>query len=299
MTDSTATIQGLRDRLTGMLADWGAELAAVLKELEEKRARVAELEGGAAGRAGELEALKQRVDGQNTLIEALRGDAEEAQKLRAEVRSKDLDLERVSSELESKKELVRALRRDTDGAERLKTESRHKDKEIDELRAKLARAERQAGDAAAQLANLREAAAGKASEEQAELEALRSELEARKTLIKSLRADQERVGALQTSLEEKRDIIEQLEASINRHSNTIAELRRSVEMWKRKYQAVKGDSPTATTSVNLPTLSDTDVRVIEQIEKSSSGKADATIAIDMRRSLLEARRTAAQGNGEK
>ncbi len=44
MTDSTATIQGLRDRLTGMLADWGAELAAVLKELEEKRARVAELE---------------------------------------------------------------------------------------------------------------------------------------------------------------------------------------------------------------------------------------------------------------
>ena len=50
MTDSTATIQGLRDRLTGLLADWGAELASVLKELEEKRARVAELEGGAAGR---------------------------------------------------------------------------------------------------------------------------------------------------------------------------------------------------------------------------------------------------------
>ena len=49
MTDSTATIQGLRDRLTGLLADWGAELASVLKELEEKRARVAELEGGAAG----------------------------------------------------------------------------------------------------------------------------------------------------------------------------------------------------------------------------------------------------------
>ena len=50
MTDSTATIQGLRDRLTGLLADWGSELASVLKELEEKRARVAELEGGAAGR---------------------------------------------------------------------------------------------------------------------------------------------------------------------------------------------------------------------------------------------------------
>ncbi len=80
MTESTAT---LRDRLTGLLADWGAELASVLKELEEKRARVAELEGGAAGRADEVEELKQRIDGQNTLIEALRGDAEEASKLRA------------------------------------------------------------------------------------------------------------------------------------------------------------------------------------------------------------------------
>ena len=79
MTDSTPTIQGLRDRLTGLLADWGAELAVVLKELEEKRARVAELEGGAAGRHGEVEELTQRIEGQNTLIETLRADAEEAQ----------------------------------------------------------------------------------------------------------------------------------------------------------------------------------------------------------------------------
>jgi chromosome segregation ATPase len=296
MTESTATIQGLRDRLTGLLADWGSELALILKELEHKRARVAELEGGAAGRADEIEALKQRIDGQNTLIEALRGDAEEASNLRTEIRSKDLEFERVSSELESKKELVRALRRDTDGADRMKADSRKKERELEELRSKLQRAERQASDTNQELASLREAAAGKASEEQAEIDALRSELEARKTLVKSLRADQERVTALQASLEEKRDIIEQLEASINRHSNTIAELRRNVEAWKRKYQALKGDSPTATTSVNLPSLSDTDVRVIEQIEKSTGGKTDSTIAIDMRRSLLEARRTAAQAN---
>ena len=115
MTDGTGTVQALRDRLTGLLADWGAELVTVLKELEEKRARVAELEGSAAGRNGEVETLRQRVDGQNTLIEALRGDAEEASKLRTEVRNRDLELERVNSELESKKELVRALRRDTDG----------------------------------------------------------------------------------------------------------------------------------------------------------------------------------------
>ena len=174
----------------------------------------------------------------------------------------------MSSELESKKELVRALRRDTDGADRVKTEARNKDREVEELKAKLQRAERQAGEAAEELAALREAAASKASEEQSELEALRSELEARKTLIKSLRSDQERVAPLQASLDEKREIIEQLEAAMNRHSNTIAELRRSAETWKRKYHALKGDSPTATTSVNLPSLSDTDVRVIEQLEKA-------------------------------
>jgi chromosome segregation ATPase len=299
MTDSAASVQGLRDRLTGLLADWGSELSAVLTELEEKRARVAELEGGAAGSHDEVEQLKQRIEGQNTLIEALRGDAEEASKLRTEVRTRDLELERVSSELESKKELVRALRRDTDGTERVKAEVRNKDREIDDLKARLQRAERQAREAAEQVATLREAAASKTSDEQSELEELRSELEARKTLIKSLRSDQERVAALQASLDEKRDVIAQLEAAINKHSNTIAELRRSADTWKRKYHAAKGDSPTATTSVNLPSLSDTDVRVIEQIEKSTGGKNEATIAIDMRRSLLEARRTAAQGNGEK
>ena len=94
-------MQGLRDRLTGLLADWGSELAVVLKELEEKRTRVAELEGNVAGRHNQLETLQQRIDGQNTLIEALRGDAEEASKLRVEVRSRDLELERVNSELES------------------------------------------------------------------------------------------------------------------------------------------------------------------------------------------------------
>jgi chromosome segregation ATPase len=298
MTDSTASIQALRDRLTGLLADWGSEFALVLKELEEKRARLAELEASAAARHDELESLQQRIDGQNTLIEALRGDAEETSKLRAEVRARDLELERVTSELESKRELVMALRRDADGAERLKFDSRHKEREIEELKGKVQRAERQAADATEQAASLREAAAGKASAEQSEIDALRSELEARKTLTKSLRADQERVTALQASLDDKVEIIEQLEASINRHSNTIAELRRSADTWKRKYQAAKGDSPTATTSVSLPSLSETDVRVAEQLDTGVGARNEATIAIDMRRSLLEARRTA-QGGGEK
>jgi predicted RNase H-like nuclease (RuvC/YqgF family) len=118
------SIQDVRDRLTGLLADWGAELSAVLQELEAKRIRVAELEEGAAGRHHELDSLKQRVEGQQTLIEALRGDAEDSSKLREEVRSRDLELERVMSELEAKKDLVRALRRDVDSVERVKTDGK-------------------------------------------------------------------------------------------------------------------------------------------------------------------------------
>jgi chromosome segregation ATPase len=299
MAERNTTIQGVRDRLTGLLADWGAEMSLVLKELEEQRARVAELEGGAAGRHDELQALQKRVDGQQNLIDALRGDAEEASKMRNEVRDKDLEFERVSSELDSKKELIRALRRDAESADRLKTDAKVKDRDIEELRAQLKRAEAKAEQATQEAAAAHEAADGRVREEQSEVETLRSELEARKTLIKSLRADQDRVATLQASLEEKREIIAELEASMNRHSNTIADLRRSGEQWKRKYLSAKGDSGTATTSINLPTLSDTDVRVIEHIEKVTDQKMDSTIAIDMRRSLLEARRTAAQGSGEK
>jgi chromosome segregation ATPase len=294
-----SNVPDLRDRLTGLLADWGAEVSEVLKELEQRRARVAELEGSAAGRDGELESLKQRVEGQNSLIEALKADAEEASKLRNEIRDKDLEFERVSSELESKKELVRALRRDADSSDKTKSELRQKDRELDELRTRLQRAELKLAESSSEIAALREAAASRESEEESELEALRAELEARKSVIKSLRADQERVTALQASLEEKREIVEQLEATIGRHSNTIAELRRSADTWKRKYQAARGDSGTATTSINLPTLSDTDVRVIEELDATPGRKADATIAIDMRRSLLEARRTVAKVNGEK
>jgi chromosome segregation ATPase len=295
MVERNTTIQDVRDRLTSLLADWGSELNAVLTELEDKRLRLEQLEGKAAGRDDELQSLQRRVEGQEQLIETLKVDAEEASLLRDEIRSKDLEFERVSSELESKKELVRALRRDAEGADRLKGDAKRKDRELEEMRMKLQSAEHRAEEFAKELAALREAAEGRQNEDQSELEALRSELDARKTLIKSLRADQERIATLQASLEEKREIVEQLESAINRHSNTIAELRRSADAWKRKYQALRGESGTTTTSVNLPTLSDTDVRVVEELEKAAEHRPDATIAIDMRRSLLEARRTAAQG----
>lgn len=294
MAERNTSIQSVRDRLTGLLADWGAELSLVLKELEDKRTKLAELERGTASRNDEMQALHKRLEGQEQLIATLQGDADEVARLRKEVRGKDLEVERLSSELDSKKELVRALRRDAESVDRLKADAKIKDRDLEELRTQLQRSEQRSAAVAAERDALREAASGRVSEESAELDALRAELEARKTLIKSLRADQDRVTTLQSNLEEKREIIEQLEASINHHANTIAELRRSAEAWKRKYQTVKAESPTATTSVSLPTLSDTDVRVIEALEHTAD-KTEATIAIDMRRSLLEARRTAGQG----
>jgi chromosome segregation ATPase len=298
MADRQASIQDVRDRLTGLLADWGTELSIVLKELEEKRVRLEELESRHAGRDGELQLLQKRVEGQEQLIETLKAEGEEAGKLRTEVRAKDLEFERVSSELDSKKELVRALRRDAEVVDRMKADAKVRDREIEDLRGQVRRAEQRIEEQAKELSAVREAA-GKANEDSAELDALRAELEARKAMIKSLRADQERIGTLESSIDEKREIIEQLEASLNKHSNTILELKRSAEAWKRKYQGVKGHSSTAETSVSLPTLSDTDVRAIEHLEKSVETKSDSTIAIDMRRSLLEARRAAAQGSGEK
>jgi septal ring factor EnvC (AmiA/AmiB activator) len=298
MGERQLPIQMVRDRLTGLLADWGAELSMVLKELEEQRARLAELEG----KNSDVEALRKRIEGQESLIETLKADAEDASKLRKEARGKDLDVERLTSELESKKELIRALRRDAEGADRLKAVARLKDREIERLKAEAVQAAQRANAAVVEAEALRAAEAGHESQESAELEAVRAELEARKTLIKSLRADQERAAALEASLEEKRDVIAQLEASINRHASTIAELKRNADAWKQKYQSLRGGRP-GESSVQLQALSDTDIRTIEDIDKTIESKvvenkADATIAIDMRRSLLEARRTA-QGHGEK
>jgi chromosome segregation ATPase len=294
MTDRELGIDQIRDRLTGLLADWGTELSAVLEELEDKRARVAELEG----RAADLEMLQKRIDGQDGLIATLTADAEEASRLRQEVGAKDVELERLSSELESKKELIRALRRDAESSDRLKSDAKLKDREIEALKAQLAEAAQRGAAFEAELETLRDA--GARSDESAELDALRAELDARKTLIKSLRADQERATRLEASLEEKREVIEQLEASINRHAATIAELKRSAEAWKRKYQGLKSGNSAAAMSATVPALTETDVRAMEQLEKQGAAPPpDATIAIDMRRSLLEARRAAAQANAEK
>jgi chromosome segregation ATPase len=239
--------------------------------------------------------LEERIRGQGELIDTLKSEAGSAAELRSEVRAKDLEIERLSSEIESKQELVRALRRDAESVDRLKAEVKLKDKEIAGLHKEQRQAEKRIAELTAELESLRESSESKGSHEKAELEAVRAELDARKTLIKSLRADGDRVAALETRLDEKRDIIAKLEASINKHVETIAELKRSGEMWKKKYQELRSRDPAAT-SMEIPSLSQTDVAALQQLEATDVPSADHTIAIDMRRPLSEARRKAQNQN---
>jgi chromosome segregation ATPase len=284
-------IEELRERLTSLLADWGAELSMVLRELDAKRLRLEELEELAASHDGNVKELNKRIEDQGGLIEALREDADRVSTLRRELDAKDGEMQRLRSELSSKQELIKALRRDAEQADRLRSEATVKDKEIAQLKADNGRAEQRSRELAKELESSRQTAeSGQAA---AELEAVRAELEARKTLIRSLRADAERAAALEARLEEKREVIEKLESSINHHSDTIAELKRNAESWKKHCETLKEARPAGLAALSSSELS--------EIEGSSIGQErpeDRTIAIDMRDSLLEARRTAGRGRGK-
>ena len=120
-----------------------------------------------------------------------------------------------------------------------------------------------------------------------ELEALHAELDARKTLIKSLRSDLDRLSSLEDKLEEKRGVIAKLEESVDRHAMTIEDLHATIDRLKSKGGRRSGKRSREPVDVTLPPLSSTDVqRALEEPE------VDHTIAIDMRESLIEARRSA-------
>jgi chromosome segregation ATPase len=296
MARQETTTDALRERLTTLLADWGAEMSMLLRELDDARKQVADQDSKKVNHGRELKTLEERNRGQAELIETLKGEASSAADLRGEVRAKDLEIERLASEIESKQELVRALRRDTESVDRLKADVKLKEKEIAGLYKEKRQAEKRIGELGAEVESLRDNAESAGSHDKAELEAVRAELDARKTLIKSLRADADRVAVLESRLEEKRDIVSKLEASINRHVETIAELKRSGETWRKKYQELRSHDSSPSPTIEVPGFTDTEVAAIKELERTDvAGVApDSTIAIDMRRPLSEARRKSAQ-----
>lgn len=289
MTDPETPIGTIRERLSGLLADWGEDFSSLLTELEEKRARLNELETDAVDNTQKFQSLSRQVEAQDTLIESLNLEADEATALRQEIHDRDLELEKKSAEIGSKHELISALRQDTEGIGRLKGDGRVKDQEI----ARLVIEKEQAVQHAAELT----ASTLTGIDTAAELEAVRAELEARKSVIESLRGDAGRAQALEAQLEEKRDVIAKLEVSVDRHAGSIAELQQTIASWRAKYAALKTQVPStaSTTSPVPPGLTGDELQSLDCAEDVSGDLIDATVSVDMRKSLL----TAQQAHGNK
>lgn len=289
MTDLETPIGTIRERLSGLLADWGEDFSSLLTELEDKRARLDELETDATDKTQKVEALSKQVEAQDTLIESLNLEADEATVLRKELQSRDLELEKKSAEIGSKQELISALRQDTEGIGRLKGDGRVKDQEIARLMIEKEQAEQHAEELTASTLTGIDTAA--------ELEVVRAELEARKSVIESLRGDAERAQALEAQLEEKRDVIAQLEISVDRHVGSIAELQQTIASWRAKFAELKSREPSegSATSPALPELTGGELQSLESAEDVSGDLTDATVSVDMRESLLKAQ----QAHGKK
>lgn len=298
MADQETPIGTIHERLTGLLADWGTDISMFLKELEEKRALLQEFEAETACQSNKVEALNRRIEAQDTLIESLKIEAEEAVTLRKEIHAKDQELERKNSEIDSKHALIGGLQQDAEGTARLKGDGRAKDQEI----ARLTREKQHAEQDAAELKDefkIFTASTLTGVDAMAELEAVRAELDARKSLIESLRGDAARALALEAQLEEKRNVISKLEAYIDQHVNTLVDLQESIATWKGKYAAPtsRSSSSDPLTSTDPTELIEEEPKPLESVEDVSTGHADETVSINMRKSLFEAQKVARSPEG--
>ena len=288
MTDQQTPISTIPERLSALLTDWGTEFSMFLKELEEMRALVQELEAEASSESNKVEALNKRIEAQDTLIESMKVEAEKSVTLRREIDAKDQELEKKNIEIGSKQELITGLERDADGIERLKGDGRVKDHEIARLTKEKQHAEQDVAELKDEF-KIFTASTLTGVDAMAELEAVRAELDARRSLIESLRGDAQRAQSLEVQLEEKRNVISELEAYIDRHVNTLADLKESVATWKGKYAA-----PTAT---DLTKLLAEEPQPLESVEDISADYADGTVAIDMSKALFEAQKVARSPGG--
>jgi chromosome segregation ATPase len=286
MADSETPIATIRERLTGVLADWAAELSAVLSELEEKRSRLEEIEATESARSREVETLEKRLEAQDALIESLNVDVGEAASLRKELHDRELELETRNSEIESKQVLIGALRRDAEGIGKLKGDGRVKDQEIARLMQEKQDAEQRAAEVSEEFEILT-ASTLTGRDAVKELEAVRAELDARKCLIDSLRSDAARAKDLEAQLEQKRNVISQLEASIDQHVSSIAELQEAVSEWKTRFAEVKSGT-TEGDSATIPSLGELSDEDLQALGLGDTGEKplDATISVDMRDTIL-------------
>ena len=279
MADLDTPIETIRGRLTELLADWGAEMSVVLKDLED---------------------LRERVDGQDKLIKTLSADAEEAGNLRKAMQATELEAEKLRSEVESKSDLVKALRKDADQAVGLGKALKSKDEEIAKLSKANTALESRLADAEERLSDAEETMA-KSHDDSTELKAMRAELDAKTSLIKSLRTDAERAETLEDRLDEKRATIGELEKSIDSQSATISELKESVQRWKDRYAALKSAHDIADSMIStMPdVVAEATADPDDDAETIVDKIAERTLAINMRDALKDARDAAEKPKKEK
>lgn len=298
MTDLGKTIASLHKQLSAMREEIEGGFGSLFEELEEIESAAEKLRSAEGNHGKRLKQLEERAEGQSELIETLTQEAEEARSLREELRERELEIEKLNSELDSKSDLVKALRRQAVDADQLKATGKQRDKKIFEQQHQLDRKQKELDRATAEIAELKaelEAENENSSDDtvidHAELEALKSELDARKSMIRSLKADGKRAESLELQLEAKTEAVDALEDAIDQHVSTIAELRRSVEAWKAKYQAAKGEKleDKDETMTELPAFTTTEVKALKEMDVSADEPSSETVAIDMRDSLKEAR----------
>jgi len=296
MSELDTTTEALRERLTDLLAEWGAQMSCVLTELEQTRRRLETAEQASVQGEKRIAELSERLRAQDELIDTLRAEGETASELRRELNAREVELERLTSELESRQDLIRGLRREAEDAERTKRELERKTGELDGLKRDNERLEAESRELQRRVRQLEEAADAESAGGSAEIASLKAELEARKSLIKTLRADGDRSRALEARLAEKRQLIQQLEETVNRQASTIEELKRKAQAWRSKYRTLKQGDMVSTTTTDVASLTDTGIPELPQSLAQDNGVVDQTIAIDMRQSLREARRVARLGD---
>lgn len=301
MTESKKTFDRLQERVEAMRKQIESDLLSLSKDMDQARDLVEDLATAESDWDKKIRQLEERAEGQGELIETLTQEAAEARALRGDLRDRELEIERLKSELDSKQELIRALRGQLDEVDQLKATAKQRDKKIFEQQHELDRKQKEIDRVNREIVSLRaeleeqvERTADVTAVDSAELVAVKAELDARKTMIKSLRADAERAESLEVQLEAKREAIKALEDSIDQHVETIAELKRSLDAWRKKYQAARGELiDDQDETLSEPAFSDTELDELRKLEEGEAAP-ERTVAIDMRDALREARRDKAR-----
>ncbi len=107
-------------------------------------------------------------------------------------------------------------------------------------------------------------------------------------------------------LEQKRARLQEIEAEVADQSheldarkNLIEELQQTVAIWKEKYTSLnsRNSSSEPPVSTALPELTEEELQSLESVKDVSADHADGTVAIDMRKALLDAQKLARSPEG--